>query len=555
MPKRFFPNEALLVAGNSWKKRCLEVQLEEEFENPNFPPVTNITQLPVAVLRNLYSCVTGKRRYGESRQVVNDCRKSVLEWFETVSEGGISPEVAQRIRDQFSPNHIKKLGIGVYLLDATVVPIDNFVRNEPVSGLVRTRAIEILQPIPDSSSANEMPLLDEPEEQPFIDGDEDQYDIGSDDEQIIDEVDKKEDVWEWEVENTAHQRQKTMLEVFRAWLGCPQTLGITEAAFSQLFLLFQLYKPTISAEGWKKFPITGKGLVYLPKKHFANVKFRNLRDYQKDTDKFPDIVVMKKPAIRRVRKIITANALLTTNHPALSALNRLAVVEKEDDESDGDDDDESVVSELCSSSDSDGDDVIHENDGNEADCEDNNENQKLIIESDEDECEVEEVAIDDDVDGVDVDGVDKQIQFDEANNKCVQEMAYFGVENVLIGKNPGLVDHRGFENVLKAMMVLNNTVLSDYFVNKCFDRFDKHKVCQKFSSSIHNFIVFPMRVGHSKNVILTYYIGFPMRIGHSQNDPYTFVIGFRCGSDTLKMIHIRMSSGFRCGSENSLYSV
>jgi hypothetical protein len=60
------------------------------------------------------------------------------------------------------------------------------------------------------------------------------------------------------------------------------------------------------------------------------------------------------------------------------------------------------------------------------------------------------------------------MQVEAENNKTVQEMAYFGVENVLTGQNPGLLDQKGLENVLKALLVLNKHILSDFFVDKCF---------------------------------------------------------------------------------------
>jgi hypothetical protein len=207
----------------------------------------------------------------------------------------------------------------------------------------------------------------------------------------------------------------------------------------------------------------------LPKKHFARIKFRDLNEYRPETDDFPEPVIVKRKRVRILSKTVTATAF-TMKEPTVSA--QLPESELPDD-SDDEEDNVSIVSEFCSSNSEAGDepdtcdkqDSENESDGNEADDESDNEKSSQFEEEEEEEeveCIVQELNIND------IDGVDQQMKDNEANNKLVQEMAYFGIEHVLTGRNPGLIDHRGFQNVLKAMLVLNNTILSDFFVDKCF---------------------------------------------------------------------------------------
>jgi hypothetical protein len=193
--------------------------------------------------------------------------------------------------------------------------------------------------------------------------------------------------------------------------------------------------------------------VKLPKKHFANVKFRNLNEYRPVTDDFPEPIKKTKPLRGLAAKRVAGPSL-----PALLPLND----ERSDEEESGDEEEDniSVISERCNSSD---------DDGNAADteCEEGQRRPKQTRMPPPQElaCQVEQVIVSDQKDA---DGVDRQMQVEAENNKTVQEMAYFGVENVLTGQNPGLLDQKGLENVLKALLVVNKHILSDFFVDKCF---------------------------------------------------------------------------------------
>jgi hypothetical protein len=231
-------------------------------------------------------------------------------------------------------------------------------------------------------------------------------------------------------------------------LGSPSTLGITEASFGELLRRIHLYKPTFTPKDLNSFPKTGKGLVYLPKKHFVNIIFRDLHEYSRDTDDFANIAMKEQPV-----NVVPNNTTETPDDLAIPEMDLIAVIEQH--HCSDDVDDVSDTRSVCSEDDDDGNIADDESDADENEVTEFIENDAII----------KEVLV-----IGDVDGIDQQIKLIEENNKLIQEMAYLGIENVLVGKNPGLIDHRSYENVLKTMMVLNNSVLSGYFVDKLFTK-------------------------------------------------------------------------------------
>jgi hypothetical protein len=408
--------------------------------------------------------------------------------MKSIDQSGISVEIADRIKLQFTSNEIVKLGVREYLLAAS--SMEHTVNNS-CADRITMNTCKIPQNIRDNlesaidsdSSSNHTSSLDDPH-LALLSGN--QYDISIDDEEDyvtgFDEMEEEqmqlEECLAVSGDTSSFSRcvDKTLLQVFREWLGCPETLGITEAAFTKLFELMHFYKPTFTDADLKCFPTTGKGLVYLNPKYFENIKFRNLSEYREETDDYPEIVAQKKRVpVRKKVAMTIANVKLFAERDnlAVAATNNSAAEAAAGSDSD-DEDKTSVRSVICNSSDDELCNIGEQNDGNEADDDDDEENNvfnkgprnQSIPDLNEVECQVQEIDLGD------MDGVDKQMELDEENNKIKQEMAYFGIENVLTGKNPGLIDHSGFENVLKAMMVLNNTVLSDFFVDKCFGEFD-----------------------------------------------------------------------------------
>jgi hypothetical protein len=453
MSKRSSLRESLL---NTAKRTCLEFIVREKFEKSDIFPVQCVEEIPLNVLHKLYKSITNKRCAGESRTTVNFYRRSVTEWIASVRQCGISGIIADRIRYLLSPSEIRKLGLEQYLVEAIVVP-----RELPMCSddrIMPTRRLPgkvIFEVGPVDLPSNDVPPMDDSVAEPFESIPEREWEDFDEEQFLIEEVDTEQQfngfVNHLEQIDELHCSKKTLLEVFRLWLGFPETLGITEAAFSKLFELFQLYKPSFCEDDLRRFPKTGKGLVYLPKKHFANVRFRDLNEYCPATNDFPTQIMKPKGRVRQIPQKVTGRIRTAIEPPAIPPTT------KSTEESSDEEDNVSVTSELCKSG-SDDEEIV-DDDGNEAD----NEGDDNVSNHSEDELIVEENN-----DPGDYDGVNAQMKQNEADNKFVQELAYFGIENVLTGKNPGLIDHRGFENVLKAMLVLNTSVLSDFFVDKCF---------------------------------------------------------------------------------------
>jgi hypothetical protein len=441
------------------KKLCNEKLLLQQFLASG-RPVRKIEELPTSVLHRLVSCIFGKAVTGESRNALQTYRATISSWIKGLRESSLSAVVAERLRFTFSPIEIDKLRLQHHIDKALAKQIETD-SNSNKGRLATVRSVDVTSVIPfDDDEAMSVDNADIPLAS-IVEGEEEEYDFSDDDQNFIEEIDGAQDL---DIdpsvvlyqESNCEQVRYTMLDVFRIWLGCPSTLPHTQQSFTGLFTLLHLHKPTMLPDNYKGLPRTGNGFLLLPKKYFENVKFRNLNEYRPKTDDFPEPKVSEKriPIRRKLKPINKPPS--QPNHLALVAQN-----EEQESESDSEEDDNiSIVSERCNSSDDD--------DGNAADSEGEGaveRPRKLPNPLQHLDCEVEQVISSN---LKDADGVDSQMQLEAENNKQIQEMAYFGIENVLTGRNPGLFDQKGFENVLKAMLVLNENILSEFFVDKCF---------------------------------------------------------------------------------------
>jgi hypothetical protein len=370
-----------------------------------------------------------------------------------------------------SKREIAKLGLKQRIEQALVEPtaINQVPNDQPVHNRIQSTSasvhfqcpvntVESADTVMETTSGNNN---NDTNNAPILEGDDDEYGFSDEDQYSNQQVDDEDlEVYSPISSNIAKGTnvQKTLLEVLREWLANPTTLGITEEAITQLVRLIHLYKPTFGPNDLPRFPTTGKGIVKLPKKHFVHVKFRDLNEYRSDTKDFPEVVITKKIPVRSPPKRITETKVQPPS--AVAGRNN----EEDEDISDNNEEDNiSLVSEQCDDSDSD-----DGRDGNLADSEgEGDEVEKPMLVDHLEDCDVE-MVVGDDVN--DADGVNKQMDDDENNKKLVSEMAYFGVENVLTGRNPGLLDHRGFQNVIKAIALLSDYCLSDFFVDKFFPK-------------------------------------------------------------------------------------
>jgi hypothetical protein len=241
----------------------------------------------------------------------------------------------------------------------------------------------------------------------------------------------------------------TLFEIFQEWRGDPISMGVSEACITNLFRRIKYQYKGFTHHERLKFPSHGTALGRIPPRCLDNIKFRNLLHYIPAIDDF--IAPPPPPPRKRIRrkKIASAppsNMIIPVDDVAVADGNNTACGSA------------SLVAygtdESSSSSDS-------NDDGSES-CEDNQDN-------DDDSDYAKDPGST--VLTIEDDGLEEQIELDK--KKEVQEMAYMGIENVLLKKNPGILDCKAFENTLKAMMLLDPHCLSDEFVEAYFTEKDE----------------------------------------------------------------------------------
>jgi hypothetical protein len=230
------------------------------------------------------------------------------------------------------------------------------------------------------------------------------------------------------------KRNKNLRNVLADWINDPRTLGISQISFTQLFQGLH-DNPHIFAEGqlknvWK----TGSGATRVPAKMSKNILFRNLLDYRFEKDDFaPRAQTVSSPAVNKNQRSnvipddVSASAIIVDH----------SWIDEEDSEIESSSDDGSFSS--GAEADDDSNDSDYNGDGGQIKV-----------------CEI------------DKHGVEAQIKDDAENNRAIQEMAYFGIEKVLLGENPGIFGYDGYTNALRVIALSNPNALSDRIVRDLF---------------------------------------------------------------------------------------
>lgn len=254
-------------------------------------------------------------------------------------------------------------------------------------------------------------------------------------------------------------RYKSLSDIIHDWSSSPVTIGVAHVVYTDLLRRIHFHKPTFAPDDLKDLVKTGRGLCLLPKSAYENIKFRNLLLYDKVTNDFLDPVADENenpPANNGTVEVMRCRAneeaapvtrAQTTNSTDIQT--KLPVVDVN--EFDDDDDGYSI----------DGDDEDEDDDDMETICVGEVEFDPSYAGDGGVPLSIEEVA-------AVSDGVELQMQYEEENKVGVQEMAYFGIENVLTGIHPGLRNDMLLLNSIRALAVLEEGLMSDTFVNFLF---------------------------------------------------------------------------------------
>jgi hypothetical protein len=269
------------------------------------------------------------------------------------------------------------------------------------------------------------------EDDNFIDEPED---ISSGSENEVDVDDPGDAPMEYEEEEVIpeHRRMswRQLLKKFNTHPGC----RVSNDAWTSFLRDVQKHKPTLNNKDLKQLPKTGRGLTYLKKKYYDHIVFRDLLEYEPDDDEFA-YSNFSQDFDRWHHEEIVPEPLLEFEDKDEEE----TVENAHDDEEIMDDDGGTTCNDVQTEDDAD------------------------------DECSEKDI---DEIEGF---LLEKDVQIDM--EKCDenedgwldQGMCYFGIENVLMGRNPGILDVRGYENVLKAIATLKPDSLSDEIVNKLWD--------------------------------------------------------------------------------------
>lgn len=292
-------------------------------------------------------------------------------------------------------------------------------------------------------------------------------------------------------------RRLSLREIFKQWSCSPRTLSLSQMAYTDLFRLIHKNRPAFDETELWNFPKTGKGLAYLPANCYDHVTFRDLNKYNAEKDIFVDENDLREPYEKWAffddnemeednnnvndgydqeddcnidsQLSQSNNHFFESQYVNDSQLSQCYEVEERDDENI-----QSLVSQggQSNSSSSDG-------DGDES-------NSDIACGDDETES-----SIRDNVSANYSDDVKKCIAKEELKvDQPLQEMCYFGIENVLRGINPGIFDMKGYENVLKVISVLDETALSDDFVDRLFPKTAEEVCIRKTRKCLYFFMLY-----------------------------------------------------------------
>lgn len=240
--------------------------------------------------------------------------------------------------------------------------------------------------------------------------------------------------------------KRRFVDVLKEWVCGPANLGLPQSTLTDFCRLMHKHRPLLSEQDYKSIPQTGRGLVYVSKKHFDNIIFREMEDYRPEDDEFVGTGAYFVPMKKKDEGI--------SEDAVASAAELAVVVEDEEPPIDlvgGRDETESDI---------DDDDVGDDDDIYEASGSSDDEQQPQPAPG---KITVSAVSNDDYETGV-----NEQIAADKAKIMVSGSMTYFGIENVLLGRNPGVLDNRGLRKALKAIAILKEKALSDNFVKILF---------------------------------------------------------------------------------------
>ena len=241
---------------------------------------------------------------------------------------------------------------------------------------------------------------------------------------------------------------RSLPKIIRDWSCSPETIGAPYRVFTDLLQRIHFHKPNFRYDKEKKnVPETGEGLCRLPKAEYANIKFRDLLLYSKEDNDFLEIEPSSTNNSERMPPRVNMGSRAGSETAANTAQSTTVAAADVDD---GEEDiaDSSSGSDDSSSSD---DELAAEGDDSDPDYARNpgvpHRPEEVVHRGG---------------------GVEEQMTFEEESKKGYQQMAYFGIQNVLTGKNPGLRNDVLLVNTLKAIAVLNDKALSDEVVDFLF---------------------------------------------------------------------------------------
>jgi hypothetical protein len=232
---------------------------------------------------------------------------------------------------------------------------------------------------------------------------------------------------------------KDLRTVMQEWHATPRALGTTQASMNDLLDLFHANDHIFAKGQLKNLWKTGKGMAQIPVRFYNDIRFRNLLDYRTETDDFISVAAPINKKDKKKRAVIIPDDECDDSIENCAFQPEFGWNDIIEDPSDV----ESSIGDSEASSDDSGDDADDDSDYN-------GDGGQIRV------CDI------------DIHGVEQQLKDDAANNRPIQEMAYFGIEKVLIGENPGIFDYGGYTNALRTIALLDDSAFSDRIVGDLF---------------------------------------------------------------------------------------
>jgi hypothetical protein len=234
------------------------------------------------------------------------------------------------------------------------------------------------------------------------------------------------------------KENKDLRTIISEFYADPRTLGTTQAALGVLLRGCHKNEHVFSKGQLDNLWKTGSGAAKIPKRMYKNILFRDLLQFNPITKDFPLPEPKSNQATKNRKQNSTPDYDEIRGSVDAEPIIWNSTIAESDIESDSD---ESYGS--CNS-------------GDEADDDDDNDSD---YKGDGGRIKVSEI---------DVHGIEPQLKNDAANNRTRQEMAYFGIEKVLLGENPGILDYDGYTNALRTIALVDSNAFSDRIVTDLF---------------------------------------------------------------------------------------